>query len=101
MKDPFGCLRGAEISPEIAKLKLAELRFGGPPDSIKHKLEKLASWGISEELVGEKIVKWFSSGLDLRLVRLNVEKLLSFEELSPETVKKRFSELHLCPSTGI
>ena len=52
--NPLGCLRGVEISPEIASLKLAELRFWGPPESIKNKFEKLASWGISEELVGEK-----------------------------------------------
>ena len=62
MKDPFGCLQGAESLPEMADFKLAELRFGGPAESIKNKLEKLDAWGISEERVGEKIVNWFYLG---------------------------------------
>ena len=81
--------------------RLAELRFWGHPESIKNKLEKLVSLGISEERVEEKIMNLHSLGFDRRLVGLNLDKLLSFEKLSPETAEKRFNELHLCPSSRI
>ena len=81
--------------------RLAELPFWGYPESIKNKLEKLVSLGISEERVEEKIMNLHSLGFDRRLVRLNLDKLLSFEKLSPETAEKRFNELHLCPSSRI
>ena len=54
MKDPFGCLQGVEISPEIVDLQSAELGFWGSSESIENKLEKLASWGLSEERIVEK-----------------------------------------------
>ena len=63
------------------RFQTCRIAFLGDPESIKNKLEKLNSWGISEERVGEKIVNWFSLGFDLRLVGLNLEKLLSFENL--------------------
>ena len=86
---------------EMVDFRLAELRFWGRPESIKNKLEKLVSWGTPEEWVEEKIMNLHSLGFDLRLVVLNLEKLFSFEKLSPETAEKRFDELHLCPSSRI